>query len=249
MNTRPLELKQAGVQGWRLAVLALLFAACNVSAQVYRWVDDKGQVHYSDSPSKVDRAKAQRLPPTPSAPAQAAASSPTARTPETPPARKAAPRAVPSDSVHTLGPLPASATSEWMHTTSSGVAWDSHAQPYPTYQFSLLLRLRQDVPSGAYLEARFENPGDPARPLLVTASVAAGTAVKADSLLLLTPPIDAIGCRNYRVEVRLFRSVADRALLGIHQQVIQSRIDSSLYMAQLEKPSNNTLLPNALCPR
>ena len=41
----------------RLLFLALMFAATGVSAQMYRWVDQSGKVHYTDTPPPPAAAK------------------------------------------------------------------------------------------------------------------------------------------------------------------------------------------------
>ena len=75
----------------RLSLLLLLLCACTASAQVYKWVDEDGVVHYSDQP--VPGAERIDLPTRSSAPPAAAAARPAAATPAARPAPASRPAA------------------------------------------------------------------------------------------------------------------------------------------------------------
>jgi len=53
---------QARLAGLSIAALAMLFAGATVAAaDLYKWTDDKGIVHYSDTPPSKDRKASQRV--------------------------------------------------------------------------------------------------------------------------------------------------------------------------------------------
>lgn len=53
---------QARLAGLSIAALAMLFAGATVAAaELYKWTDDKGIVHYSDTPPSKDRKASQRV--------------------------------------------------------------------------------------------------------------------------------------------------------------------------------------------
>jgi Domain of unknown function (DUF4124) len=37
--------------------LVTWYWSCNASGDIYRWVDDEGNIHYGDKPSRADRAE------------------------------------------------------------------------------------------------------------------------------------------------------------------------------------------------
>jgi Domain of unknown function (DUF4124) len=78
----------------RLFLSLLLLCACSASAQVYKWVDEDGVVHYSDQPvpgaERIDLPSRPSTPPAastrpaPARPAAAARSTPASRQPAAP---------------------------------------------------------------------------------------------------------------------------------------------------------------------
>ena len=146
--------------------------------------------------------------------------------------------------------MPDPATSEYMRTLATSISCDWRAQPRPVHTFSLSVRVRQDVPVGAVLEAQFENPTDSKRPLLASAVVAASgfPEVKNDTVFLISPPVDTVRCKNYEVIVRLYRSKEARELMGTHRQQVQSRMDSALWEAYGDNASERFARQGHLCP-
>ncbi|EXI74759.1 MAG: hypothetical protein AW07_01687 [Candidatus Accumulibacter sp. SK-11] len=146
--------------------------------------------------------------------------------------------------------MPENATSEYMRTLAAGITCDERQPSPPLHRFVLNLRVRPDVPAGAYLEAEFENPLDAHKPLRASVELRASgfPEVKREDLSLLSPMFDTVRCRNYEVVVRLYRGQASRELLGTHRQTIQSRVDSALWQAYGENAMARLLEQGHLCP-
>ena len=237
-----------------LAVTILLFASSAAAQTVYRWVDQQGRVHFSDVPTEDAKASEVPCAPTPTSrqvdearqqaerQRQALGAAAAARA-----QREAAPR---HGQAVAREPMPENATSEYMRTLAAGITCDERQPSPPLHRFVLNLRVRPDVPAGAYLEAEFENPLDAHKPLRASVELRASgfPEVKREDLSLLSPMFDTVRCRNYEVVVRLYRGQASRELLGTHRQKIQSRVDSALWQAYGKNAMARLLEQGHLCP-
>ncbi len=63
----------------------------------------------------------------------------------------------------------------------------------------------------------------------VVVEVSGKTQVKQLSVLLMSPSVTVIQCRNYRVRVRAYRDAKSREVLDTLEQQIQSRVDSTVW--------------------
>lgn len=223
-----------------LSLSILLTLIGSVHAQnVYRWTDQQGRIHYTDVPSHAVKATEIQCPPLPT-PQQVEDAKQRMRreqqaVEEMLAQRLAADRTEGIPRPSGLGPLPSNEASRYMRTRGVGVSceWRPGQPPNYAYGFTLALQVHDDVPVGAVIEAEFENPSDAARPLLAQAKIddSGPGQVKVIDVFLLSPLVDTIRCGNYGVSVRLYRSKQSRELLGTHQQLIQSRVDSALWRA------------------
>jgi hypothetical protein len=98
------------------------------------------------------------------------------------------------------------------------------------------------MPAGAYLEARFPDPGYPDNHSIVGEPAPA----EGDEITLLSPDSGDFKCWNYEVVVDVYRDDSKSTLLDSHKQTIQSRID-------LSRVSSNdgvfdSLLTGSNCP-
>lgn len=241
-------------QSWSFVLAMFIFGTAQAQ-KVYKWEDEQGRVHYSDTaPEKAQRTEVP-CPPPPTPQQVDEALQRAQRTKQAAEdahaARAAATHAASTPATAaSLGPLPDNAVSEYMRTLSTGVSCEWREQPRPLHTFTLRVQVRQDVPVGAFLEAEFENPKDPARPLLATATIEATgfPEIKQDSVFFISPKIDTIRCKNYDATVRLYRTRESRELLGIHRQLIQSRMDSALWEAYGEDAFLRFGRQGHLCP-
>lgn len=123
-----------------------------------------------------------------------------------------------------LGPLPDNAKSEYVETLGCGVNM-SWPDDQPVFQISIFLKIAENVPAGALLEAEFSNLADPAHSLTAEAVVGAAELEK-QQVMLMSPKTKDSRCGDVTATVRVYRDATNRELLGTHTQPIRSTIDS-----------------------
>lgn len=125
--------------------------------------------------------------------------------------------------VSELGPLPPNASSEYLETTATSIAlnWKEEWNKWVA-QYSMTLSAKRGLPFGAYLEAHFEDPADPNSPIVMS-KVRQGAQ---QNIFFLSPEFKGLKCKNYQVVVYVYRGSTKSELLGLHRQIIQSRVNS-----------------------
>lgn len=195
--------------------------ADGAGAQMCKWVDVDGSVHYAEKcPPGVDGSQVQlQAPPTAeeiqAAEQRAAAASRRLRTQQ-----PAAARPGKSLSLHELGPLPDNASSRYLTTVSTGILTSTRDL---NAQFTLTLRANPALPAGAWVEVRFPDPDSPG------STHAQGETVERSGaeITFTAPAAKDFRCMNYEVEALVFEDATGQTLLGTHRQTIQSRLDMS----------------------
>lgn len=232
-------------------LLALAVWAGPGQAQgIHKWVDEQGRTHYTDRPP--DKGKARELPcPPPLTEQQLKAGREAAeqarRTLESGGAAAGANLPRPGTPP---GPLPANEVSEYMRTVATGVDCDWRDRDRPVFRLSIAVHVRADVPEGALLEAEFQNPAEPSRPLRASATVRSTRGypqVRLDQVLLVSSEVQDIRCGRYPVEVRLYRDGRWRELIGTHRQDILSRFDSRAWISAADW-AERLLRDGYVCP-
>lgn len=219
---------------FRVLALAVLFLApISAGAAICKWVDENGVTHYAEHcPDEFASSEIEIQPP-PEHPADAADLG--LLLPDKRPAAATTPQSAPSKfeslPASRLGPLPPQTTSTWLQTTGADISYDVKTR---TGQFYLTLRALDDLPAGAFIEARFPVPDNPS----VSTSDATELRFPRATIRLLSPPSARFRCWNYEVVVSIYSDRSKSELLGTHTQVIQSRID----MAQNPDPVEWTAL-------
>ena len=124
------------------------------------------------------------------------------------------------------GQLPPTATSEYLETQATSFAYDLESSP-PKAMYAITLRARSTLAGGAYLETHFENPSHPAEPIIVGRTYQKRTLQEArQPLVIMSPPLAGVQCKNYSVVVYVYRDPTKASLLGTHRQWVQSRVDT-----------------------
>ena len=119
-----------------------------------------------------------------------------------------------------LGPLPPHAESEYLKTREPNF---SVTTPELTGRLVLFLESLDSVPEGAWVEAAFPDPADISRFNRVGESVGPG-----QKFMLVSPTSPDLKCWNYIVEVSIYSDPGKSERIGVHRQVIQSRVDLAL---------------------
>lgn len=235
--------------------LLLALALCEIAnAQpVYRWVDEQGRVHYSDAPPAKAKATEIPCPQYPSGTEAGKARREAQRPERRFEATSGADAKTPADEYSTrFDPAPVLASSDYMRTISASVGCNNWRNPQRArFSFSLVTQLRPDIPSDAVLEANFEDPMDPKRPLTVSlplGKLPTPLYRRPIRLPINSPSVDVIRCRNYEVTINVLRNEQSRDLLGTHRQLIQSRIDSDVLKAYGEEATQRYEQQGHLCP-
>jgi len=206
---------------WLLFFLLCFLIVAAVEADIYKWVDDKGVINYSESPPPGRKSERVETAPSPSKEAIEEAQERLQRRVQEQRMREqtrqseADNRSLP---LSALGPLPQNVSSEYLETKSTGISMDFEKK---VAQVSIALVSKAGLPSGAYLEVNFENPADPAAPIVVKRSRQGGE----QEMFIVSPEFKGLKCRNYQVMVHVFRDGSKSELLGVHRQIIQSRVN------------------------
>jgi len=212
--------------GWQTLACctAIIYVSGAVNAEMCKWVDENGTVHYAEScPEKVESVEVEIQPP-PSQTQVAEAERLSVESRKLLSDRKSS-RTLSgktrSLTLEELGSLPENTTSTYLVTKGTGITLDKDDKG----QFSLSLEVRGSVPRGAYLEAHFPAPRNEGQKQIVKKS----SVSKGSSFLMVSPKSSGFKCWNYQVEVHVYADDSKEELLDIHQQTIQSRFDQDLF--------------------
>jgi hypothetical protein len=208
------------------ALFLFVLAAPVLAGTVYKWTDAQGRTYYSDTPIPGTRAERVELPEGPCKEDIDAAQRRSAAEKALEEQRRkelAASRSDVTPPTLALPPLPQNARSEYLTTVGTGILFDP-TSARALAQFSLSLRPAASVPDGAYIEARFENPGDARTPLRASKTVERNPEGGRDALIL-SPSFAGLRCGTFLATVDLYEDASKKRLLGTHQQAIQSRVD------------------------
>ena len=210
----------------RLLPLLGLLVLGKAPAEIYKWFDSEGKVHFSDRPPATEKAEklgiSTKYPKTPGTTPSDFGHPPSALPAETLTTPKKtggnSKNLSSSSSLKELGPLPKNSVSKYLKTTNTWVSynWKKHR-----VKFHLTLKARNGLPFGAYLEAHFDNPQNPGSPIVVGKVRLGGQ----QEITLSTPEVEHVVCHNYSVLVLVYDNKDKHKLLGKHHQVIQSRIN------------------------
>jgi hypothetical protein len=219
-----------------LFFVMLILVVATVGAAVYKWVDETGTTHYSGTPGSGKKAEKVNMPPPPPKEVIEEAQRKFQESREEELRKEAANRSL---SLSELGPLPLNASSEYVRTVGTGMHIDTEKL---VTQFSIELKAKPNLPPGVYLETHFENPANPGKPIVVGEVWRKG----AQTILILSPEFKGLKCRNYQVVVYVYTEKNKDKLLGIHRQIIQSRIN--LDKVRSSKELVDALMAGGNCP-
>jgi len=199
----------------------LLSAALNADgAEVYKWVDEHGVVHYTDRPPADRECDEVDLPPPPPVTPEAMRPGPYEQAIEEQKAREREADAglrPPQDAGLPRVPMPESEVSPYFETLFSGISWNTQTL---CGRFRLALKPAPTLPATFRIEVHFPDPGDPAGARVVSAH----GSRRDDRIVLESPRLRGFECRNYRVDVHVFDPSDPKTPIGTHYQYIQSTI-------------------------
>ena len=226
-----------------LLFVMLMLVVATIGATVYKWVDETGITHYSNMPAPGNKAEKVNIAPPPSKEVIEEAQRKLQKLQEEDQKRreeelrkKYVDRSLPFSE---LGPLPSNASSEYVETFGTGILFDTQKL---TGKFNITLKAKQQLPFGAYLEAHFENPENPSDPIVVGKV----WQEREQTMLILSPELKGIKCRNYQVVVYVYTEKTKNKLLGTLRQIIQSRIN--LDKVRSTKDLVEALMAGGNCP-
>ena len=87
-------------------------------------------------------------------------------------------------------------------------------------QFSLTLKALKKLPPSTYIVIKFENPIDIGRPIVTEQRWRSGK----NEANFLSKKIKGLDCGYYWANISIYESRSKKKLLGIHRQLIQSRV-------------------------
>lgn len=217
--------------GWQTLACctAIIAVSLSINAEMCKWVDENGTVHYAEScPENVKSIEVEIQPP-PSQKQAVEAEQLYVKSRKVLSDQRSSGTItgkVRSLTFEELGSLPENTASNYLVTKGTGIVLDKNDKG----QFSLSLEVRDSLPLGAYLEAHFPVPGNEGQKQIVEKN----SVSKGSSFLMVSPKSSGFKCWNYQVEVHVYADDSKEELLDIHQQTIQSRFDQDLFMGQLE---------------
>ncbi|MDP2603846.1 MAG: DUF4124 domain-containing protein [Deltaproteobacteria bacterium] len=190
-----------------LLFLMPVFAVVTIGATIYKWVDEKGVVNFSEVPplgkktEKIDMPTPQRLQKS---------------------GEEQRLRQQPQEVLESSNPLPETVSSRYL--VGKGVMFQHHfpnrdKPPFLTSQ-AIFLVGRDILPQGADLEAHFENPQSSQGPFVVGKEITAG-----QDIVIISPESSGYKCRNYEVVVYVYGDSTKAKLLDVHRQLNQNLVD------------------------
>jgi hypothetical protein len=210
---------------FKAAFLLVVFTTAATGA-VYKWIDDRGQVHYTGEPPEQRASSEVELKQGPSPEETAAAQKKLDKI------RRQLEKSLHSRTaerrhIERLGPLPENTSSLYLETVSTGILYNLDDM---AASFSLVVRIKNTVPSGVlFIEASFENPENSGSPIITGKKWARPQT----EMMFTTPRLKGLRCKNYTVLVKVCHwrgciegeKDPDPKVFGEHRQMIQSRID------------------------
>ena len=218
-----------------------------VNAEMCKWVDKDGCVHYAETcPEGIDGIEIEIQAP-PSQEQVAEADRQSARLEEIQKNRETQQsksemrthkgRSLPLEE---LGPLPDNNTSTYL--TTKGAYLNFGFEKGDMGQFHLVLKARDNLPRGAYLEAHFPNPANANQKQIVDKTL----RHEGGDILMISPKCSGFKCWNYEVDVFVYKDDSKEELLDVHRQIIQSRADQSLFTGIEEWAEG--MVAGGICP-
>lgn len=156
-----------------------------------------------------------------------------------------------------LGPLPPNVSSEYLETKGTG--WTpsfDEKKGKVVARIWIVISPKPDLPTGAYLEVRFDNPADPNVPIVVdlprgaqqganpfevylgtklgdfndpNSPFISGNARDGEKAIsVFSPETQGLKCKNYKIVVNVYRDSSKAQLLGVHEQFNQSVVDADM---------------------
>lgn len=191
------------------ALISLAGTHAVSATQVYKWVDERGVTHFSETPPEGNQ-RAQEL--SIEAPQPVVAPPAPATAPDQVLRRSTKPEAI---------RLLPSGESEFFRSSSGWfIDFDKHGQAAVLSQ-SLILTVKQGVPAGIFLEVEFENPETGG--IDVVEAVRQGSEAK---IMVISPARAGVKCRPYNIVVHVYRGRSKAFPLGVHRQVNISQVDT-----------------------
>jgi hypothetical protein len=202
-----------------LYIGVLAIAVMSLGA-VYKWVDEEGRVHFSDQPTDRHKTKEVDIEPSlsPEQVEEARGIAEKSQQRWRDQQEQQQPSTYRSLPLTELGPLPENESSEYIETMSTLINFNTQKL---VARFSIMLKAKQRLPHGAYLEAHYPDPANLINPVIV-GKVRRGAA---SEVLILSPELQGLKCWNYEVVVYIYRGSSKSKLLGTHSQFIQSRVN------------------------
>ncbi len=195
------------IRRYLLLFLMPVLAIVTSGATIYKWVDEKGVVNFSELPppgkktEKIDMPTPQRLQKS---------------------VEEQQLRQQPQEVLGSSSPLPETVSSRYL--VGKGVGFQHHFpnRDKPPFWASQSISLvgRDSLPQGAYLEAHFENPQGSQGPYVVGKEIRAG-----QNLVIISPESSGYKCKNYEIVVSVYSDSTKAKLLDVHRQLNQNVVD------------------------
>ena len=211
-----------------LFIISLFIVIVSFGA-AYKWVDEEGRVHYTDTPpDKQIKQEVEIKPgPTPEEVERAQQKLKKIRN-KSHGSKKEDPKDPEQRALKKLGPRPSNVSSEYLQTTYTDISYDW--DEVMIARFAIEVRIKKPLPKGeAYVAAFFHNPSNPRSPLVVETIV----REYQKELFFLSPPVRGLKCYNYKVIIKVChlegcgtgKYDSRQKLYSTHRQYIQSRVD------------------------
>lgn len=207
-------------------LLLSIIAISTVFGAVYKWVDDKGKIHYTDELPPDQKSKEIAIEPGPD-PEKAKEALDRLDNLRKQRQQSREIQKTNPDKLKRLGKFPDNKTSKYLKTFDTGISYHFDDR---TANLSITVQVKNTVPhSVLYLEAHFQIPSNPESPIIVGKTWRAPQSV----VVFVTPYLKGIQCSNYKVFVNVCRETGcekgdhdtEPSLYGVHRQTIQSRMD------------------------
>lgn len=220
-----------------LILCSLAFVVAAFGA-VYKWVDEKGRVHYTDSPPEESKKQEVEIERGPTAEEAEKAQQRLERIQQELRSRaQERTREAERSALKKLGAIPPNVSSEYLSTSGSGISYHWNGAMVARYSIDVYVK-KPLAEKTAYLEAQFPNPENLKTPVIVGRHW--GTTQKEVSFI--SPPVKGLKCKNYEVIIKIchWRGCEQRehddepTLISIHRQLIKSSVDMDSVKSQDE---------------
>jgi len=222
----------AGLVGVLIGAVAVLVLT-NARAQICKWVDENGVVHYTQTcPEGVEAEHVEISKPPQTGVAESYKAAPyTGRDPDIN-AR--------SLSLEKLGSRPENTKSRYLQTTSAMVRPDASSLGG---QFIIRLIASSRLQPGNLVEARFPDPANPGEATFESSLYEGYSTI----IRIASRPAKQFKCWNYHVVFSIFSDETKTTLLDTHEQLVQSRFD--LTKVRNEEEFTQATTGRSNCPR